>query len=381
MSTAELAESEGLPVVTPVFLDWNSTSPPHPDVVAAMGRAASYSWANPASVHALGRHAKHLVENVRDQAAARIGANARDLVFTSGGTEANNWALSDAPGLVLTRLEHPSVAKVAERLAVLGRPVTWLPVDRDGIISPAQVRQALANMPRGTVVAAMAVNHETGIIQPVNAIADVAHEFGAFVHVDAVQAFGKLALDSWNGWDSLTLAAHKVRGPKGVGLLAWRHPRPIPSPLLFGGGQERGLRPGTVDPLNIAGFGAAIERLEVYQQGQLRLAGFRDRLELELQPLAQSNVAAGAPRLAHVSSLFVPGWPAEELVAAMDLEGVCISAGSACAAGTAEVSPVIEAIHGTARARASVRVSLGELTTPEDVDAGVAAFRRVLARS
>ena len=363
-----------------IYLDWNSTSPPHPDVIEAMESVARCAWANPASVHTWGRQSKHLVETVRDSLANCIGANRRDLAFTSGGTEANNWALHDAPGLVLSRLEHPSVTRQSDRLAGLGRPVRWVDVDQSGQLEPGAVANALTGMPLGTVVAAMAVNHETGIVQPLEAIADVARGFGAFVHVDAVQALGKLPMSTWNSWDSVALAAHKIRGPKGIGALAWRQNRQAPRPFILGGGQEQGLRSGTVDPVLVAGFGAALERLPAYFEAQGRLSDLRIQFESHLAGLVQSNVTNNVTRLGHIASLFVRGWLAEELVAALDLEGVFISSGSACAAGTAEVSPVITAMYDTIRARSSIRVSLGECTTKHEIEAAIEVFRRVLAR-
>ncbi len=363
-----------------IYLDWNSTSPPHPQVIEAMQLAARFLWANPSSVHAPGRQAKEMVESVRDLVARQIGANCRDLVFTSSGTEANNWALHDAPGLVLSRLEHPSVTKQGERLASIGRPVRWLEVLRSGQTNPSDVASALASMPRGTVVAAMAVNHETGVIQPLEAIAAVVHDSGAFIHVDAVQALGKLEPSAWSCWDSAAITAHKIRGPKGIAALAWKGTRPIPSPMLFGGGQERGLRPGTVDPVLVAGFGAAIERLPEYLESYGRLARLRDRFESGLADLVENNVPPGVSRLGHVSSAFVSGWPAEELVAALDLEGLCVSSGSACAAGTAEVSPVIASMYDSSRAGSTLRVSLGETTTQVEIALAIEIFRRVLTR-
>jgi cysteine desulfurase len=364
----------------PVYLDWNSTSPPHSVVLEAMQLAARHLWANPSSVHAPGRQAKELVESVRELIARLIGANYRDLAFTSSGTEANNWALHDAPGLVLSRLEHPSVTKQGERLADLGRPVRWLEVPRSGEIDPSAVASALASMPRGTLVTAMAVNHETGVIQPLEAIAAAVRDSGAFIHVDAVQALGKLPPSAWSSWDSVAITAHKIRGPKGIAALAWKGTRPIPSPILFGGGQERGLRPGTVDPVLVAGFGAAIERLPEYLESYGQLARLRDRLESGLADLVQNNVPDGVSRLGHVSSMFVSGWPAEELAAALDLEGLCVSSGSACAAGTAEASPVIASMYDSSRARSTLRVSLGETTTQEEIALAIEIFRRVLAR-
>jgi len=364
-----------------IYLDWNSTSPPHEEVLAAMQFAGSHVWANPASVHAWGRSSKNLVESVRDSLAKLIEVHPRDLVFTSGGTEANNWALHDVPGLVLSRIEHPSVTRQGEKLEHAGHPVRWLDVPTSGIIEPDSVERGLLGMPHGTCVAVTAVNHETGVIQPVAAIAEVVHRSGAILHVDAVQALGKLPVSAWNCWDSLSVAAHKIRGPKGIGALAWRCGRKVPTPLFAGGGQERGLRPGTVDPVLVAGFGAALYRFSDYSNSLPRLASLRDQFEAALGPLVEINIGHQVSRLGHVSSLFVRNWSAEELVAALDLEGVCISSGSACAAGTAEVSPVITAMFDADRARSTVRISLGETTAESDIQRAIEVFQSVLSRS
>ena len=249
-----------------IYLDWNSTSPPHPDVYEAMQCAATHVWANPASVHAPGRRSKNLIESVRDLLARLIGAHPRDIVFTSGGTEANNWALHDVSGLVLSRLEHPSVTRQGERLEKLNRPVRWLDVGATGRVEPDSVSKALIGMPAGTFVAVMAVNHETGVVQPLSAISEPVRKYGAFLHVDAVQALGKLPVTSWNCWDTIAIGAHKIRGPKGIGALAWKSGTPIPPPILVGGAQERGLRPGTVDPVLAAGFGAALDSIGSFRR-------------------------------------------------------------------------------------------------------------------
>ena len=201
----------------PIYLDWNATTPPHADVLAAMARAASDVWANPASTHQLGRRARALVEDTREKLADLCAVHARDVLFTSGGTEANNLALAHAPGLALSRLEHPSVTRVAEELALRGVPVEWVSVSAAGRIEPDAYRSALQRLPRGSVAALMAANHETGVLQPLEEVARVAHEFGATLHVDAVQVLGKLPAEQWRFADSLSLASHKIRGPKGVG--------------------------------------------------------------------------------------------------------------------------------------------------------------------
>src|SRR5450432_2197146 len=208
----------------PIYLDWNATTPPHAEVLAAMARASRETWANPASTHQLGRRARALVEDTREKLADLCAVHPRDVLFTSGGTEANNLALSRAKGVALSRLEHPSLTRVAEELGARGVPVEWVEVTPAGRAEPEAYRAALQRLPRGSVVALMAANHETGVLQPVEAVALVAHEFGATLHVDAVQALGKLPPEEWRFADSVALAAHKIRGPKGIGALAFRGP-------------------------------------------------------------------------------------------------------------------------------------------------------------
>jgi cysteine desulfurase len=360
-----------------IYLDWNATTPPHPDVLAAMARAGAEAWANPASTHRLGRRARALVEDTREKIADICAVHPRDVLFTSGGTEANNLALSRAPGLALSRLEHPSVTRVAEELEARGIPVQWLEVPTSGRVEPEAYRAALQRLPRGSVAVLMAANHETGVLQPLEAVALVAHEFGALLHVDAVQALGKMAPELWRFADSVALAAHKIRGPKGVGALAFRG-RSVPKPVLLGGSQERGLRPGTVDPVAAAGFLAALERAVSGPARYGALASLRDELEAEFEDCALVN-GAGSERLPHVSNLSFPGRSGDELVAALDLLGVCVSSGSACSAGTTEPSSIITAMLGRERARAAVRISLGETTTSTEIRAAKAAFRQALA--
>jgi len=372
--------TEKLPVI---YLDHNATTPPHPVVVAAMFEAASSTWGNSSSVHQIGRLARERIEQVRATIARAMGAHPRDLLFTSGGTEANNLALFDAPAIVTSRLEHPSITRVAEAVEKLGRKVRFLPVTPHGQIDHSTLDETLAQLPKGTVVAVQAVNHETGVVQPLEAISAITTTHQAWLHIDAVQAVGKLENLRFCHGDSYSIAAHKFRGPKGIGALIWRCGRPAPKPLLRGGSQQRGFRPGTLDPISVIGFGAAWERLSLSPSRHNQIAPLRDRLEAQLASVAISNFDATAfvpERLSHVSSLWIPQFRGEELVAALDLEGVCISSGSACSAGTAEASPVITAMYSTERALETVRVSLGEETTREEIDRAVVAFHRVLSR-
>jgi cysteine desulfurase len=361
-----------------VYLDWNATTPPLAAVVEVMASAAREAWGNPASVHAAGRRARALVEEAREAVAQLAGMEARDVVLTSGGTEANNLALAGAPGLVGTRLEHPSVTRLLEARAALGVPVRFLEVGESGRVEPAAVERALAELPPGSVVALSAVNHETGVIQPVAEVATVTRASGARLHVDAVQAAGRLPPGLWHGGDTLALSAHKLRGPKGIGALVTTPGTRI-RPILLGGSQERGLRPGTVDPVAAAGFGVAASRAIDGPDRYARVAALRDHLERKLVHRGQPN-GAGSPRAPHVSNASFHGVAGDELVAALDLEGVRVSSGSACSAGTSEPSPVILAMLGVERARSAVRVSLGEDTTMEDIIRLLRALDLVIPR-
>lgn len=360
-----------------VYLDWNATTPPLEAVVDVMAETARQAWGNPASVHGRGRAARDVVETAREEIALLVGASARDVIFTSGGTEANNLALHRAPALVTSQLEHPSVTLVAEALEADGRPVVWLPVPASGRLAPEAVAEALAGLPPGAVVAVAAANHETGVIQPLAAIAEAALRAGARLHVDAVQAVGKLPAAALAGADTVSLAAHKIRGPKGIGALVHR-PERAPKPLLLGGSQERGRRPGTVDPVAAAGFRVAASWARSSLAERPRLAALRDRFEAELVGRGALVNGGEAPRLEHVSNVSFLGRAGDELVAALDLLGVALSSGSACSAGTTEASKIITAMLGVERARAALRISLGDATTDGDVQSALVAFERVL---
>ena len=360
-----------------IYLDWNATTPPLAEVIEVMAEVARTAWGNPASVHGSGRAARDVVETAREQIALLVGGNARDVIFTSGGTEANNLALHRAPALVTSQLEHPSVTRVAEALEAEGRPVRWLAVPPSGCLSADGVAEALVGLPAAAVVAVAAANHETGVIQPLTEIAQVVHAVGARLHVDAVQAVGKLPVEALAGADTLSIAAHKLRGPKGIGALVHR-PERAPKPLLLGGGQERGRRPGTVDPAAAAGFGVAALWAQKAEADRGRLTDLRDQLEAALVSLGAMTNGAEARRLGHVTNLSFVGWAGDELVAALDLLGVAVSSGSACSAGTTEPSKIITAMLGVERARGAVRISLGDATTDLEIEFALEAFARAL---
>ncbi len=367
------------------YLDWNATTPPRPEVLAAMADAARTAWANPSSVHADGRRARSRVESARE-AVAKLGrCDPRDVVLTSGGTEANNVSIRSAfrgaaGTLVVSRIEHPSVTRVAEALEREGgASVHWWKATPLGIVDLEELEQVLA---RGGVrlVALQAANHETGVVQPVAAVIELAHRAGALVHVDAVQVFGR-ASDVAAQADTRSLAGHKMRGPKGIGAVLARPGFPL-HPVLFGGSQERGVRPGTIDAVGAAGLGCAATLALTSPERWRAVGALRDELETGLLALHRSARVNGATadRMAHVTNVAFPGWSSPELVAALDLEGVSTSGGSACSAGTSEPSRVLEAMGDPEAAASSVRFSLGEDTTADEMRLALDAARRVLAR-
>lgn len=360
----------------PVYLDYNATALPLPAAREAMDLARRDAWGNPASVHAVGRTARAWLEDARERIALALQVPARAVIFVSGGTEANNWALREANTLVTSRLEHPSVTRVAEELERRGGTVSWLPVATEGTVLLSELERVLATTPPGATLALMAANHETGVLQPIAAAAELCRRHGARLHVDAVQFLGKAPAADLGVGDTLSIAAHKLGGPKGIGALVFRGR--APAHCLVGGAQERGLRPGTQDAVLAAGFAAAVEHAVTALPTRGRLEALRDQLERTLASVSVRN--GDAARLPHVSNLSFPGRSGPELVAALDLLGVCVSSGSACSAGTLEPSLGIAAMAGPERARSAVRFSLGEATTRSDVERAASAVLSVLGR-
>ena len=360
-----------------LYWDWNATTPPHPDVLAAMQRAYTEHWANPSSPHQAGRAARACIEDARERIARLLGFDARDVLFASSGTEANNLALRAASGLVVSRLDHPSIVQVAESLQALGRPVVWVPSPETGRLDPDRVLEAAWQLPEihrsHAIVAVTAANHETGVLQPVAELALALRGSGLRLHVDAAQALGKLPWSAFAGADSYTLVAHKIRGPQGIAALGWQGR--APEPVLLGGSQERGLRPGTQSAALVAGFDAALRRMDPLRYA--RLEPLRDLLERELAAYASVN-GAGVPRLPHVSNASFRGWSGERLVAALDVRGVCVSTGSACRVGTSEPSAAVRAMWGAERARGALRISLGEDLDERQLMAGIAVCLSVV---
>lgn len=372
-----------------VYLDHNATTPPHPAVLDAMRLADERAWANPSSVHRPGQRARAELDRARAAVAALVELHPRDVLFTSGGTEANNFVLAALTGpgapLVTTAVEHPSVLATAARLAARGIPVAVAPCDGEGRVTVEAIAESAARLETVGLLSMQVVNHETGVIQPVEEVIAWAHARGFLVHVDAVQAAGKIAPSRWRGADAVTVAAHKLRGPKGIGALITR-PRLKLTSLMGGGEQERGLRPGTQSAALAAGFRVAAERALEGPPRYQRLAPSRDALESRLVALGlaadiEVSINGGGERAPHVSNQSWRGWRGPELAAALDLEGVAISSGAACSAGTAEPSKVITAMLGEDRARSAIRISLGETTTAAALDRAARAFERVIART
>ncbi len=368
-----------------VYLDANAISPPCEEARLAMADALEFAWGNPSSIHGDGRKARARVEDAREAVAALMHVDPRDILFTSGGTEANNIALRSLmrPGraLITSRLEHPSIVKVAESFLAEGRTVQFADILPTGEVDEEHLLSLLRATP-DACIALQAVNSETGVVQPLGAIGKLAGELGAEIHVDAIQAWGRIEFDTTQA-TTMSLAAHKVRGPKGIGVLS-KTPCTTLTSVLFGGSQERGVRPGTLDAALAAGLAAACKRAALRLADAQRLGALRDRLEqglLDAFPGAVVNGKDAKQRVAHVTNISFGSENGPELVAALDLEGISVSSGSACSAGTADPSPVITAIGGKARSISAVRFSLGDWVTEADIDFVLEKARNVLARA
>jgi cysteine desulfurase len=368
-----------------VYLDWNATTPLRPEARAAMAAAWELSG-NPSSVHAEGRQARRLVEDARAAVAGALGALPRHVVFTSGGTEANASALTPAlrgpagspvQRLLVSSVEHPSVL-AGGRFGP--EALSKIAVTPSGVVDLGDLRARLAAGPPA-LVSIMAANNETGALQPVREAAEMVHGAGGLLHVDAIQAFGKIPLDIRTlGADLLTVSAHKIGGPKGVGALVLAEGLLGVEPLLRGGGQERGHRAGTENVVGIVGFGAAVKAsMGALEADRQRLEGLRDRLEAGLLGTPGAIIfSREAPRLPNTTLFTVPGLRAETAVIGFDLEGIAVSSGSACSSGKVQPSHVLGAMGvGPKLAQGAVRFSLGWSTTETDIDLALQAWRKL----
>jgi cysteine desulfurase len=359
------------------YLDWNATAPLRREAAAAMAAAFSHCG-NPSSVHRWGRSARRLVEDARAAVAALVGAVPDGVIFTSGGTEANNLALagSGRARLLVSAIEHASVLQAAPA-------AEHVPVDASGIVVLDALDHLLAADPRPALVSVMLANNETGVIEPAAAIAAVAHRHGALFHCDAVQAAGRLPLDGRAlGADLLTWSAHKLGGPPGVGALVLSRELDL-APLIRGGGQEEGRRAGSENLPGIAGFAAAAAAAAAEIAAYERVRALRDALEAAVAALAPDAVVCGAaaPRLPNTAAIAMPGMPAETQVIALDLDGVMVSAGAACSSGRVRASHVLAAMGlDPELVGSTIRVSLGWSTTQADIDRFIESWAALYRR-
>lgn len=370
---------------TRVYLDWNATTPLRPAARAAI-LAADDLIGNPSSVHAEGREARRLVEEARATLAAAVGALPRNVVFTSAGTEANALALS--PGLrgptggpvervLVSAVEHASVL-AGGRFPV--DKIGLIRVTRSGVVDLEDLKVRLKDGPPA-LVSIMAANNETGALQPIAEAASIVHEAGGLLHVDAIQALGKIPFDIKKvGADLATFSAHKIGGPKGVGALAMAEGIAGLEPVLRGGGQELNRRAGTENVAGIAGFGAAVKAaLQALPEDVKRMATLRDRLENGLRGIAAATIFADdVERLPNTVLFTAPGLKAETAVIGFDLEGIAVSSGSACSSGKVQPSHVLSAMgYDPAVAQGAVRLSLGWSTEQEDINRALEAWRKL----
>jgi len=358
-----------------VYLDHNATAPVRDAAVAAI-EVALRVGGNPSSVHGPGRLARRMVEEARAPIAALVGADAENVVFTGSGTEANNLALKGGgrSRLLVSAIDHPAVRAVRD-------DAIEIPVDENGVLRLDALSALLAEDDTPTLVSVMMANNETGVLQPIAEVARMAREHGALVHTDAVQAAGKIPIDmAALGVHMLSLSAHKIGGPSGVGALVLA-PGVTVSSQVSGGGQEKGLRAGTENIAGIAGFGAAAQAAKAELDAFAKLAVLRDGLEASVRAQCVDVViyGEGAPRLANTSYFSMPGVPSETQVMALDLAGFAVSAGSACASGKVAAGPVLAAM-GAPDANDVIRVSLGVETKESDIQAFLQAWTTLYTR-
>jgi cysteine desulfurase len=366
-----------------VYLDHNATTPVHPAVVEAMTKVLREDFGNPSSVHHFGQRAKSAMDQARSSVASLIGADPSEVVFTSGGTESDNFAIRGAAEaldatrrrhLIATTIEHEAVLNTLKALARRGRPTTLLRVDGTGIVAPDTLKEALTD--DTALVSVMHANNEIGTIQPILELARIAHHRGALFHTDAVQTAGKVTVDvKALDVDLLSISAHKFYGPKGVGALWIRRGLRL-LPVLTGGKHERSRRAGTENVAGIVGMGvaASLAAAKIDEEAN-RMSALRDRLEEGVLRAVPGTTVNGArsPRVPNTTNISFDRIEAESLLIALDLEGVAVSTGSACSSGTLEPSHVLKAMgFPPHRTQNSIRFSLGAANTEAEVDRVVA---------
>lgn len=364
-----------------IYLDNNATTPIDPEVLRVLETTLRDVFGNASSIHKEGQAARRVIEDARESVARLIGATAREVVFTSGGTESNNAAIFGASAatelfhIVTTAIEHPSIAEPVRELEKRGHPVTYVRPSRDGAVAASEVIDAIRD--DTALVTVMMANNETGVVQPVEEIGRACRERNLHFHVDAVQAAGKIDVDvAAIGCDTLSLSAHKMHAPKGIGALYVRKGRTL-SAHLFGGAQERRRRAGTENVPLAAAFGAAAT-LAADPAARPRIAALRDRFESQVPGTVNG---ATTRRLPNTSNVTFPDADGEGIVIGLDLSGIAVSTGSACSSGRIEPSPVLLAMGLTPdEARGTVRFSMSRMTTEEEVERVLAVLREVVPR-
>ena len=362
-----------------IYFDHNATTPVDPAVAETMARVTIEEFGNPSSVHHFGQRAKAVLDEARSAVAGLVGGEPSEVVFTSGGTESDNFALRGVAEaleptgrrhLIASSIEHEAVLVTLRALARRGWQVTLLPVDATGIVKPESLDQAITA--DTALVSVMHANNEIGTVQPVAELAKIAHAHGALMHTDAVQSIGKIPVDVRAlGVDLLALSAHKFNGPKGVGALWIKRGARVTS-ILTGGKHERSRRAGTENVPGIAGLGVAAQRAAVKLATEApRIAALRNRLEADILARVSGTAVNGArePRVPNTTNISFEAIEAESLLIALDLEGVAVSTGSACSSGTLEPSHVLRAMGlPSPRTQNSIRLSLGAANTDAEVD-------------
>ena len=373
-----------------VYLDHCATTPLHPDVLKAMLPFLRHSFGNPSSIHALGRKAREAVEESRGRVAALIGANASEIVFTSGGTEANNLAIQGVARarkdhvnhIVTSSIEHHAVLKTCQYLERSGFTVTYLPVDHHGIVNPEDVKKALTD--KTILVSVMHANNEVGTIEPIHEIGRIAAERGIPFHTDAVQSAGKVPLNVKEmSVDLLSISAHKFYGPKGIGAMYIREGIRI-DPILYGGEQEKGIRSGTENVASVAGLGKACELArETVAVRMDEIRKLRDALQERISTAVPGLTINGHPvsRLPNCLSVSIPGIMGETILRDLDARGIAVSSGSACTSHSVEISHVLAAMGlPEETAQGTVRLSLGIINTPDEIEYAAASFVEVVEK-
>lgn len=360
-----------------IYLDYNATTPLKPQVQAALHDAMAVIG-NPSSIHGYGRSARRLVEQARQQIATLIQCDPTFITFTSGATEANNTVLhqADVERILVSAVEHPSVTDVADILKAK-KGINFIPVDKHGVVDLSALEKLLGTDRRATLISVMLANNETGVVQPIRAIADLARTYGALLHVDAVQGLGKMPV-SWSDLqaDFLSLSAHKIGGPAGIGVLIYDHDQPVLKHLQ-GGGQERRRRAGTENLLGIVGFGAAAVAAEQDQQHFTHLRQWHDAMEQAMKrAVPQARIFGdGAARIGNTTQIALPGVTADKQLMALDLAGFAVSSGAACSSGSIKPSHVLLAMGIPEEiAMCAMRISSGWATTEDDINQFTAAW-------